>query len=114
MSDRALELLHKQQEIGSHLVFPSIRGKILSDMFLTQFLRRHKAKSDDPDRFAVAHGFRSSFRNWASENAYSRDLAERALAHTIKDKTESAYHRTNLLEERRPMMQKWADFLAAP
>ena len=114
LSDRALELLRKQQEIGSHLVFPSIRGKILSDMFLTQFLRRHEAKSGDPDRSAVAHGFRSSFRDWCSENRIPRDVAERALAHTIKDKTESAYHRTNLLEERRPLMQKWADFLAAP
>lgn len=112
LSDRALELLKKQVGIHDQIVFPSVRGKILSDMFLTQFLRRHEAKSGDPDRFAVAHGFRSSFRDFCSEHGYSRDVAERALAHAIKDKVESAYHRTNLLEERRPMMQKWADFLS--
>jgi len=57
---------------------------------------------------ATAHGFRSSFRDWASEHAYSRDLAERALAHTIKNQAEAAYHRTDLLEQRRPMMDAWA------
>jgi integrase len=81
-------------------------------MVPTSFLRHHKAKSDDPKRFAVAHGFRSSFRDWASEYGYPHDVAERALAHTIKDKTEGAYHRTNLLPQRTQMMQKWADFLA--
>lgn len=58
-----------------------------------------------------AHGFRSSFRDWASENGYPRDLAERALAHTVKNQVEAAYHRTDLLEQRRPMMEDWAKFL---
>ncbi|EKE5340923.1 hypothetical protein ACEPDP_005613, partial [Escherichia coli] len=42
---------------------------------------------------------------------YSRDLAERALAHTLKNKVEAAYHRTDLLEQRVPMMQAWADYV---
>jgi integrase len=54
------------------------------------------------------HGFRSSFRDWASERGYARDLAERALAHTVANKVEAAYHRTDLLEQRRPMMEAWA------
>jgi integrase len=93
------------------LVFPSPRdGVVLSDMVLTAFLRRIKAPSDTPGRIATAHGFRSSFRNWCSEQGYARDLAERALAHTVSNKVEAAYHRTDLLDQRRPMMQAWADF----
>ncbi|WP_425540464.1 tyrosine-type recombinase/integrase, partial [Shigella flexneri] len=58
-----------------------------------------------------SHGFRSTFRDWCSEQGYSRDLAERALAHTLKNKVEAAYHRTDLLEQRVPMMQAWADYV---
>ena len=77
-------------------------------MALTSFLRKHSAVSDTPGRPATAHGFRSSFRDWASENDYPRDYAERALAHKIKNSVEAAYHRTDLLEKRRPMMESWA------
>jgi integrase len=65
------------------------------------------------DRIATAHGFRSSFRDWCSEHQYPRDLAERALAHTVQNKVEAAYHRTDLLEQRRPMMLAWANFVTA-
>lgn len=84
---------------------------MLSDMTLTALLRRAKAVSDEPGRVATAHGFRSSFRDWASEHGYARDLAERALAHAVEGDTEAAYHRTDLLNLRRPMMQAWADFV---
>ncbi len=56
---------------------------------------------------ATAHGFRSSFRDWASENGYARDLAERALANTIRNAVEATYHRTDLLDQRRDMMLDW-------
>jgi integrase len=77
-------------------------------MVLTGFLRDQNANSSDKARVATAHGFRSSFRDWGSENGYSRDLAERALAHTIQNQAEAAYHRTDLLEQRRPMMEAWS------
>ena len=111
LSDRAMEILeHQKKETGgSGIVFPSVRGKIPSDAILSKFLRDHAVKSNDPNRTATPHGFRSSFRDWASENGYSRDLAERALAHTINNATEAAYHRTDLLEQRRVMMEAWAD-----
>ena len=80
-------------------------------MILTKFLRDHNIKSSEPGRTATAHGFRSSFRDWASENGYSRDLAERALAHTVTNQTEAAYHRTDLLDQRRGMMEAWAHFV---
>lgn len=110
LSKAAIALLKalKEQQLHETLVFPSPREKVLSDMTLTAFLRRIKAESDTPGRFATAHGFRSSFRDWASEHGYARDLAERALAHTVANKVEAAYHRTDLLEQRRPLMEAWA------
>ena len=106
LSARAVEILkiQRSQHEESDLVFPAPRGGILSDMVLSGFLRDRAAVSNEPNRVATAHGFRSSFRDWASENGYARDLAERALAHTIANQSEAAYHRTDLLEQRRPMM----------
>ncbi|MDH6150594.1 MULTISPECIES: tyrosine-type recombinase/integrase [Paraburkholderia] len=110
LSSPALALVKalKEQKLHDTLVFPSPRGKVVSDMVLTSFLRRVEAKSDTPGRVATAHGFRSSFRDWASEQSYARDLAERALAHTVSNKVEASYHRTDLMEQRRPMMEAWA------
>jgi integrase len=111
LSEKALTLIKslKQHQLHETLLFPSPREKVLSDMTLTALLRRVKAESDTPGRIATAHGFRSSFRDWASESGYARDLAERALAHTVANKVEAAYHRTDLLEQRRPLMEAWAE-----
>lgn len=113
LSPRVIEILEGQKGQHETLVFPSVRDQVpLSDMALTQLLRRLEAHSDSPGRVATAHGFRSSFRDWCSEQGYSRDLAERSLAHTIKDKVEAAYHRTDLLEQRRELMDAWANFVS--
>ena len=113
LTNQVIELLEKQEATNDmKLVFPSPRNhNILSDMAITKFLRDKKALSDIQGRNATVHGFRSSFRDWASENEYSRDLAEKALAHSVKDKTEAAYHRTDLLEQRRPMMEAWSKYI---
>jgi len=115
LSPRVIEILEAQKGQHKTLVFPSTRDQVpLSDMALTQLLRRLEAHSDSSGRVATAHGFRSSFRDWCSEQGYSRDLAERSLAHTIKDKVEAAYHRTDLLEQRRELMNAWATFVSTP
>jgi integrase len=113
LSDRAVGILEAQRALhpDADLVFPAPRGGVLSDMVLTGFLRDQNAHSSDAGRVATAHGFRSSFRDWASENGYVRDLAERALAHTITNQAEAAYHRTDLLEQRRAMMEAWAQHI---
>jgi integrase len=73
-------------------------------MTLTAVVRRMKVS-------AVPHGFRSSFRDWASERTnFPRDVAEMALAHAIGDKVEAAYRRGDLFEKRRRMMTDWAIF----
>lgn len=115
LSNRALDILAaKRSNAAMHkgLVFPSRNGLPISDVMLTKFLRDRKVESDVPERHATAHGFRSSFRDWASEHGYSRDLAERALAHTIKSSTEAAYHRTDLLDQRRTMMTDWGEYIS--
>ena len=112
LSPRALQILEEQRYQHERLVFPSVRVRgELSDMAITALLRRLNVESDVPGRVATAHGFRSSFRDWCSEQGYSRDLAERSLAHTIKDKVEAAYHRTDLLEQRRELMNAWENFV---
>lgn len=114
LTSRVYQILqYKQQtKMGDNpLVFHSRKGTPYSDMIMTKFLRDQRVDSDTPERVATAHGFRSSFRDWASENGYPRDVAERALAHAIKNSTEAAYHRTDLLDKRRLMMQSWHDFV---
>ncbi len=115
LSARAIEILQAQRERfpDAALAFPAPRGGVLSDMVLTKFLRDYHATSSDKGRVATAHGFRSSFRDWASENGYSRDLADRAIAHTINNQAEAAYHRTDLLDQRRDMMERWADHICS-
>lgn len=92
---------------ADEVVFPGARsGRPLSDMSLSAVMRRIGSK-------AVPHGFRSTFRDWASERtAYPQEVAEMALAHTISNKAEAAYRRGDLFEKRRQMMAAWAEFLA--
>jgi len=72
----------------------NVRKKPLSDMTLTKVLRDMKLD-------ATAHGFRSSFRDWVSEETqFDGAVAELALAHTIENKVEAAYRRGNLLDKR--------------
>jgi integrase len=113
LTPRVLELLKawlNQSKDRSGLVFQSRSGTEVCDHALTKVLRQNKIPSDVENRFATTHGFRSSFRDWASENGHSSDLAERTLAHTTRSVVEAAYHRTDLLEQRRNMMVEWEKF----
>jgi integrase len=59
----------------------------------------------------TAHGFRSTFRVWAGEKTtFAHAVVEAALAHAIKNKTEAAYFRTDLFDQRRKLMDAWAKF----
>ncbi|AEG68582.1 tyrosine-type recombinase/integrase [Ralstonia solanacearum] len=109
LSDAAVALLRKMPRIdGCELVFPSPRGRELSDMTLLAIMRRLALT-------ATPHGFRSVFRDWAGEHTnFPRELAEVALAHVRSDKTEAAYWRKDLLERRRRMMECWSEAIAKP
>ena len=108
LSAAALRIFKRMSELrtqGSNLVFPgNVRGKPLSDMTLTKVLR-------DMGLDCTAHGFRSSFRDWVSEETtFDGTVAEAALAHAIENKVEAAYRRGNLLEKRRALMAAWGDY----
>ena len=105
LSDAVLVLLAGVPRFtGSDFVFPSMRGGPLSDTALLMVLRRMKVE-------AVPHGFRATFKTWASERtAFHRDVIEASLAHTIDSKVEQAYQRGDLLDKRRALMQDWASF----
>lgn len=102
LSDAVIQLLLKQPRHGEY-VFPNRQSGSLSNMACLQTLRRME-RGD-----LTVHGFRSTFRDWVSENtSYPRDVAEMALAHTIEDKSEAAYRRGDLIEKRRALMSDWA------
>jgi integrase len=107
LSDRAVAILVALQEIRTNdLIFPGNgSGKPLSERAMAMQLRRMKADA------VTVHGFRSTFRDWASETtSFPHEVCEQALAHTIGNKTEAAYRRGDLLEKRRKLMQAWAAF----
>ena len=104
LSQRALAILRRAKELSlaSTLIFPGRQsGKRMSNMVFLMALRRMEVP-------ITAHGFRSSFRDWAAEATnLPREVAEMALAHTIENKVEAAYRRGDLLEKRREMMASW-------
>jgi integrase len=111
LSTQALALLRGRLGLHESLLFPSPRGIIPCDMVLTSFLRRVRAPSTTAGRVATAHGFRSTLRDWCSVHGVRHDIAERLLAHEIGSAVEVAYHREPLLDERREVLQNWADYV---
>jgi integrase len=115
LSELTLDILREMAEArvsndSEALVFPGRdTGRPLSDMSLTAVLRRMGRGE------LTAHGFRSSFRDWAAETtAYPNELIEMALAHAIGDKVEAAYRRGDLFEKRRRLMDDWAAYCSTP
>ena len=106
LSGPALEVLKQAQQRtgGVGLVFPSLRGKPMTDATMSKLLRENNIG-------AVPHGFRSSFRNWCGESGIDRQVAEACLAHTVGNATETAYLRTDFFTRRRATMGRWAEYI---
>ncbi len=98
------KLLPNRPAEGDGFVFPGGKvGSAMSNMGMNMLLRRIKRED------LTVHGFRSTFRDWVSETtAYPGDVAEAALAHTVKGRVEAADRRGDLFEKRRAMMADWA------
>lgn len=108
LTDAAIDVLERARPCYaecSDLVFPGRNVlRPMSDMTLLKILRYAKLP------FTV-HGFRSAFRDWAAEKTnYPGEVAEAALAHTVRNKVEAAYRRTNYLDKRRELMREWSNF----
>jgi len=111
MSNQAVRCLERAKEVASsEYMFPGVRReKPMSNMAFLKLLQR-MGHGD-----ITAHGFRSTFRDWASEQTnFPREVAEMALAHTVVDKVEAAYRRGDLFEKRRLMMEAWAIYCSTP
>jgi integrase len=120
LSTRALAILDDMHKLaredgaskvqGDGFVFPGGKaGKPLSNMAFLMLLRRME-RGD-----LTAHGFRSTFRDWAAERtSFPREVAEAALAHVIDSKVEAAYRRGDLFEKRCRLMDAWAEFCGKP
>ena len=107
LSTQALQVLEQAREIpgDTGLIFPSVTGGVVSATAPSILL--HKLGIQ-----AVPHGFRSSFRDWAAEETdCPHPVVEAALAHTVRNKVEAAYARSDLFERRRRLMGDWAQYL---
>jgi integrase len=105
ISDRARAVVATQKR-GVGFIFPgSSKGKPLSNMAMLELLRGLRKDG------STVHGFRSAFRDWASEKTdHANEVVEMALAHVIESKVEAAYRRGDLFDKRRALMIDWADY----
>ena len=105
LSNSALEVLkHMQAARCSDFVFP---GYARSMLWVTTLLARLQ-RTGSP---YTVHGFRSSFRDWCAERtSVSSEIAEMCLAHSVGNRVENAYRRTDFFERRRRLVSDWADY----
>lgn len=103
-----LAILEPLKPLQSEYVFEGQkRHKPLSNMAMLMLLRRMQVEG------VTVHGFRSTFRDWAAEVANApREVAELSLSHKIGNDVERAYARSDLLEKRRELMERWSEFVA--
>jgi integrase len=125
LSDAAIALLSALPRLaGCEYIFPNGKEGMLSDMALTAVIRRmDKTRAGEGGvgwvggggKIVTAHGFRSTFRDWAGETTgHPREVIEHALAHQLADKAEASYARGTLFEKRRRLMRDWDQFCSAP
>lgn len=121
LSDASIALIHElPRDPANPYIFQPPQAQRFSDMAITQLIRRINGDSnrwvDADGRTIVTHGFRSTFKEWArSANRYNHiafddEVSEIQLAHVNSDSTRAAYARGSLLDERREMMNEWADY----
>jgi integrase len=109
LSSAAVAIIEAVQTIRQgDYIFPGAKlGRPLSQMSLLMLLRRMERGS------ITAHGFRSTFRDWAADcTGFPREVCEAALAHTVGNAVEAAYRRGDLFEKRRKLMDSWAEYCA--
>jgi integrase len=113
LQPQAIELLKGLPRLAdTQTIFCSPRGNTLSDMALSQLMRRMREQGELTVE-AVPHGFRSTFRDWAAEQtSYSDEIRKAASGHATGDQVKEAYQRSDLLDKRRQLMNDWAEFIS--
>ncbi len=112
LSKRALAIVEScwPRQASAGFIFPGLKREThLSNMAMLRLLKKDLGRAE-----LTVHGFRSTFKDWATERTnFPNGLSEIALAHKVGDDTEMAYRRGDALEKRRKMMETWAQFCAA-
>jgi len=111
LSRQVVEVLEEIKKLtgSGRYVFPSIRS---GNRPMSNNTVRLALRAMDYDKETMsAHGFRTTASTLLNEQGWSPDAIERQLAHTSKNKVRAAYNRAQYLEERKKMMQAWADYL---
>ena len=108
LTDEMLAIIEPLKALQSEYVFEGQkRHKPLSNMAMLMLLRRIETEG------VTVHGFRSTFRDWASEVANApREVAEMSLSHRVGSDVERAYARSDLIDKRRALMERWSQFVA--
>ena len=108
LTERCLEILEEAKNIsqGSDYIFYGYKkDKPLSENTFNKLIK-------ELGYDVHTHGFRTSFKTWTQEKtSYSREVAEKQLAHSLSDKAEAAYARSELIEKRKELLNSWAHFL---
>ena len=108
LSAEALKIIKEMEPFKrhtDHFLFPGqAHAKPISEASLLKVVKQR-------DKTLTVHGFRSTFRDWCAEQtSFPREVAEAALDHSVRDKTEAAYQRGDLFEKRRELMDQWAQY----
>jgi integrase len=104
LSSEALDVIEQAKPLARDgYLFPSVRRGVISDATWSRLMERRGMEFRP-------HGFRSSFRTWCAEATDTPwEVAETAIAHTVGNKVERSYKRTDFLEQRRALQERWAD-----
>ena len=107
LTKQALAVLAEVPEEGVYIFPGGKEGAGLSNAAMSELLKGMGYKPD----YATVHGFRSTFKDWCGDmTAYPNEMSEIAMAHTVDDKVEAAYRRSDMRERRRRMMADWAAY----
>ncbi|GAA4643976.1 site-specific integrase [Pontixanthobacter gangjinensis] len=109
LNEAALAILSRAEALFGRdgLIFPSMRGKVLSDAAMGKMMK-------NAGRTETVHGFRKSFRNWAAERMphIPFAVAEMAIAHTVGTNVEKVYLTSDLQEQRFALTDAWGEYVA--
>jgi integrase len=106
LAPAVLKLLKGLPEADRNL-FPGVNGRPITTDAAMKLLKELRPE-------VTAHGFRSTFRDWAAEQtSHAREIIEHAMAHRLKDAAEAAYQRGDLLQRRAVLMKDWANYCAS-
>lgn len=106
LSTEALAVIEQAKPFARDgFLFPGARRGVISDATMSKYMHRRGMKE-------TPHGFRSSFRDWVAEATNApHDVAETCMGHVVGGKVERAYRRTDFLEQRRALMERWGQLL---